>query len=248
VIGAFIARLKVSKDGYEVIKRYIWMDLQILAYKGFILFIMCFFLIPYCYAENEVDNFDAISLYNQGIDQANKGDYTGALDLLDNALAITPNFTLAHIARAGVLTEMGEYNQAIDAAKAAERLDPQNPSLLAVIANLYLLAGDYESSLKITDEAIKRDPELLEAWIIRGSAFGGIHEYKKEEEASLMALSLDPENEKAKENLNFARNFLYPTVQPVQTQPLPTQKADLKPFGIFMTIGIALFIITYKKA
>lgn len=220
---------------------------QFIAVKGFILFLICIFLIPYCSADNEIDNFDAISYYNQGIDLANTGNYTGALDLLDTALAITPNFTLAHIARAGVLTEMGEYNKAINAAKTAETLDPQNPSLLAVIANLYLLAGDYESSLKVTDEAIKRNPELLEAWIIRGSAFGGIHQYKKEEEASLMALSLDPENEKAAENLKYARKFLYPTQPPSPTQPLPTQKADLNPFGILVTVCIALFIITNKK-
>lgn len=218
------------------------MHLQCMTFYGLIILILCIILIPCSSADGGNDTFDAISQYNQGIDLANNGSYQEALHSLDNALLIAPNFTLAHIARAGVLSELGEYKKAIQAAEAAEALDPQNPSLLVIIANLYFLAGDYDSVLTLTNEAIQRDPEIPEAWIIRGSAYGALHHFKEEEEASLMALSLDPENEKAYENLNFARSSLLSIPSPTQTP-----KSELPLFSTFITIGIVSLIMYRTK-
>ncbi|MBN1167932.1 MAG: tetratricopeptide repeat protein [Methanospirillaceae archaeon] len=199
-------------------------------------------LVSHVVSDEKNDTFDAIAYYNKGVDLAHEGNYTGALQMIDQALTITPNFTLAHVTRAGIYTETGNYQEAIRAVNTALELDPGNPSLLTVIANLYLLAGDNEAVLQITDEAIRNDPMILETWIIRGSAFGSLKRYKEEEEASQMALSLSPDSVDAQINLKHARDHLYSSQIPEDTP-----KSGIWLFCPLIAIGFGLAFMCRRE-
>ena len=61
------------------------------------------------------------NLYSQSVDLANEGNYTGALAEADQALAmnVTSLVPLIQSNRAGILVELGRYNDAISAADIA---------------------------------------------------------------------------------------------------------------------------------
>ncbi len=199
-------------------------------------------LVSHVVSDEKNDTFDSIAYYNKGVDLAHEGNYTGALQMIDQALTITPNFTLAYVTRAGIYSETGDYEEAIRAVNRALDIDPGNPSLLTVIANLYLLAGDSEAALQITDEVIQRDPTILETWIIRGSAFGLLGRYKEEEEASQMALSLSPDSVDAQINLKHARDHLSLSLIPEETP-----KSGILVFCPLIALAFSLALVHRRK-
>ncbi len=69
-------------------------------------------------------NKKAINLYNSGLSKAQDGDYAGALDLMDKALARDKKFVDAHLTKAGIYGELKNYEQCIFHYEQAFVLDP----------------------------------------------------------------------------------------------------------------------------
>ena len=150
------------------------------------------------------DNFKAISLYNEASDYAYAGNFEAALEKVDEALAIIPNFTVALITKAALLSELEQYGEALEVLQAAQELNPEDPYMLANAASTYLFLGEYEYALEIIDKALSYAPEMVEAWITKGTAHGALGEYDQEIAASEEALRLDPDNKLAISNINYA--------------------------------------------
>lgn len=150
------------------------------------------------------DNMEAIKLYNSAVDNAMAGEFDQAVHMSDQALAIQPNFTLAHITRAGALMELGRMDEAGETLKAALAVTPKHPSLLTSVASYYLRTGDYRQALSYADTAITYNPSQVEAWIIKGTAHGERGEYQDEYAASEQALAIEPENSLALSNKEYA--------------------------------------------
>lgn len=106
-----------------------------------------------------------------------KGAYTTATDLLNRAVALTPDDPLALFLTARVnlcdcvnaWSRNVEEQQAIGAAALEKYLrhDPESPSGLILKSRLYQLHGRFEESLLIADSILKRDPEDTAALAIR---------------------------------------------------------------------------------
>jgi tetratricopeptide (TPR) repeat protein len=152
----------------------------------------------------EGDNFKAIALYNEASDYAYAGDFETALEKVNEALAIIPNFTVALITKGAILSELEQYGEALLVLQVAQELNPEDPYLLANVASIFLLLGEYESALEIIDTALSYSPDMVEAWITKGAVHGALGEYEQEIEASEEALRLDPDNKLAISNINYA--------------------------------------------
>ena len=150
------------------------------------------------------DNFTAIALYNEASDYAYAGDFRAALEKIDRALAIIPNFTVALVTKAAVLSELGEYEEALEILQVASELNPEDPYMLANAASTYIFLGEYEYALEVIDKALSYAPDMVEAWITKGTAHGALGEYDQEIAASEVALRLDPGNKFAISNINYA--------------------------------------------
>ena len=150
------------------------------------------------------DNIDAIGFYNNAVDNASAGRFEEAVNLTGQALSIQPNFTLALITRTGALLELGRIKEAKASLDAARSLDPEGSAVLATAASYSLQVGEYRNANQYADKALAGDPTLLEAWVIKGTAYGNLGEFQEEADASKQALLLDPSNQKALSNLQYA--------------------------------------------
>ncbi|HWQ67885.1 MAG TPA: tetratricopeptide repeat protein [Methanospirillum sp.] len=164
--------------------------------------------VPAIANETRQDNFGAIELYNKAVDAASSGNFNDALNLTGEALAIQPNFTVALVTRAGVLIALDRPEEAEDTVNRALVIDPANPSVLATASSLYIKTGDHTKALTFADTALDADPSLIEAWILKGTAHGALKEYPEELNASKSALALDPNNQLAKINYDFAQSHI----------------------------------------
>ena len=98
-----------------------------------------------------------------------KGAYIAATDLLNRALMLAPDDSLALYVTAQVnlcdcvnaWSKNVEEQQAIGAAALEKylRRNPESPRMLGLKADLYALRGKYEESLLIANSILKRDPD-----------------------------------------------------------------------------------------
>lgn len=164
---------------------------------------------------------EKIDLYNLAVDEAEAGNYSGAMGYADAAIAIDSNFTLAWVTKAGISSAQGDYTGALAAAETATHLNQNQTEAWVVGADALLNLGRYEEAVAAADKAIALDPEMIESYIIQGTAYGQMGEYEKEIEVSKRALEINPNDVRAQGNLHFAEaNAGVGTTEPTQT-PFP---------------------------
>jgi tetratricopeptide (TPR) repeat protein len=157
------------------------------------------------------DNFGAISLYNQAVDEAQAGRYEQAVVFTDKALEIQPNFTLALVTKTGILLELGRISEAEISLNKAVSLEPDNPSVLASAASMSIQTGKMQEAIHYSEQALAKDPSLVQAWIIKGTAHGERGEFQQEIDASHKALEIEPDNQLALSNLEYAQKNIIQT-------------------------------------
>lgn len=84
--------------------------------KSFFITGFCCLLIHISYAQHynpEKVNKKAVSLYNSGLIKAQDGDYSGALELMDQALTRDKKYVDAYLTKAGIYGEMKNYEKCI---------------------------------------------------------------------------------------------------------------------------------------
>lgn len=154
------------------------------------------------------DNIGAVELYNLAVDEATAGNYSQAENLTAQALSIQPNFTLALVTRTSVLISLGRINEAKESLDKALVLDPENPVVLTTAASYHLQTNENREAVQYAAKALAADPTMVEAWIIKGTAYGSLGEYEKELNASEQALNISPGNKLALTNQNYAAGML----------------------------------------
>ncbi len=147
---------------------------------------------------------DAITYYNQAVDAAANGSYEESLILINKSLEIKPDFYLAQVTKASILTHIGDYPQAEELLQMAEKTHPDNGYILAAKASLFIETGRYKDALNAAEQALEHDPTLVQAWVLKGTAHGALGEFENEINASEKALSLDPTDAGALSNYQFA--------------------------------------------
>jgi len=222
------------------------MDLNKIQLLFFILILLIFFSFSEpVMAGLKGPAIDAISYYNQAVDAASNGSVDEALYLINESLAIQPDFPLALITKAGLLIDKGHYGEAETIVTRLEHSNPDDPYVLSTKASLLVNNGKFGEALNATDKVIAKNPEIIEAWILKGTAHGGLHQYQEEISASEHALILDPNNQKARINLNYGKEMLIQhqnTSHPVDADkktPLPGYVV-LEAFLVCVFLGLVM--------
>ncbi len=155
-------------------------------------------------AAKPTENLQAYDLYLRGKNYARRmtrQDLEFALQMFENAVALDPNFALAHAAIANVCAQT-HYNYGRDpiwlkraeaASQRAVRLQPQLPEVLVAQAWILYAAQSYEDAFQCVQQAIdrKRDCEGAYYLLCRALFASGRHQ----EMASIADKALDASGE-----------------------------------------------------
>lgn len=91
-------------------------------------------------------------------------DKRAALTSFDRALGVDPNDLQAHLERAELRAEAGDFERALEDAGAARKLAPQSVNTALVLARVLARAGKKEEArrtLEALDDASKQSPEVV---------------------------------------------------------------------------------------
>jgi tetratricopeptide (TPR) repeat protein len=122
-------------------------------YKPFVLLFIVGFLIisPIIAAEDANQTANAWYWYNKAVDLANAGQFADALQANEKALSINQSMPVAWANQAGILVQLGRYDEAITAADIV--LSSNSTDLPNTYAAAYYSKGDALRALGKTDEA-----------------------------------------------------------------------------------------------
>jgi eukaryotic-like serine/threonine-protein kinase len=108
----------------------------------------------------------------------------GALDLArgnsDHALALDPNLVDAHLARATLLEQTGNKQDALDEIKKTLALDPSNPKTLLWQANIYMRLNRWADAEQTFHRVLKERPN---SWVTYNDLGFALHEQGKYQQA-----------------------------------------------------------------
>jgi tetratricopeptide (TPR) repeat protein len=133
-------------------------------------------------------------LLQQGLDAADRGSVAEAIVLLDRAVAVDPESSVAYFCRASVKGDFGEYQGAIADFQQALDLNPNLPEAHRGIGVAYYKSQQFQSAIVQYGMAIEKNPTLAYVWGDRGLARLEIGEYGSAIEDLTEAIRLDGNN------------------------------------------------------
>lgn len=89
---------------------------------------------------------------------ADKGDHRVALEQLDTALSLQPDWNQARLLQAQILTRMGASEQAFDVIQKALKREPHNTRLRLIYSQLIAKAGDMRRAREELDKILTAEP------------------------------------------------------------------------------------------
>src|ERR1700744_997011 len=119
-------------------------------------------------------------------------DYLGAVDTLNRALAIAPDYAMAHHLRGLSLSELGRHRRALAEFRQAIALDPAMTYVQYQIALQLNFLGENAEALEATDLAATLVPGDTAPLILRGSILFDLQRYDEALAAFGTALERDP--------------------------------------------------------
>jgi len=142
-------------------------------------------------AENLSITEDPVSWYERGKELYFQGQLEEALNALEKALELDPEYVDAWNGKGIVLDDLGRYEEAIEAYDKALALDPEFAYAWNNKGNALGNLGRYEEAIEAYDKALALDPEYADAWYNKGIALGNLDRYEEAIEAYEKALALD---------------------------------------------------------
>ena len=141
----------------------------------------------------------AVPFNGRGTAHAELKRYHAAVRDLSRAIALNTKYVAAYRHRADAYLALGLYREAVADATEVLTLEPDtpNPELLLLRARAY--AGDKKLNQALDDlnKVIEEKPELVDAYIERGTVFIGARRFDDAIGDLTRALELDPRNAKA---------------------------------------------------
>lgn len=137
---------------------------------------------------------DARTLYSQGGEYLEQGEYTAAIDAYRNAVSLDPEYLNAWISLAYAYAQSNKMDDAADAYEHAIAIAPDNIPALKGLSYIYSRLGKDQDALRTIDHAVELNPSDPLSWLQKGltlSALGRVNEsvpvYRK-------VLELSPDN------------------------------------------------------
>ncbi|PKL63977.1 MAG: hypothetical protein CVV32_11135 [Methanomicrobiales archaeon HGW-Methanomicrobiales-3] len=155
---------------------------------------------------------EATIYYNNAQILISDGEYARALEFLDKVLV--SNTTLLGMGdglmytykdRIALLTDLGQYEEAIAAADQAAALYPREPAIWNNKGWAYYQMGKYNEAAGAYDQAIQVNATYLKAYLNKGDALMKAGRPRDAAGAYSKALELDPGNSHATQGLNEAQ-------------------------------------------
>jgi tetratricopeptide (TPR) repeat protein len=94
--------------------------------------------------------YEAWGYLNQARTLYHQKRYNEALDVLEKTTKLKPDYGDAHYYTALVLRDLGNYQEAIIAAKKAVKINPKDCADHYLLGRLYLLVGERESTRRVS--------------------------------------------------------------------------------------------------
>jgi Flp pilus assembly protein TadD len=146
----------------------------------------------------EEDPSNAHMFYNLALALDRKGDWSGELDVLEKAVAIDPNFALAHNQMGFLNFQSGRNAEAEREYKIAVTLNPHHSEAKNNLGFLYSQQGKDSEAEQMFRQAIEDDPGYVAAYVNLAVSLASQSRFMEAQSALQNASRLDPGNEQAR--------------------------------------------------
>jgi tetratricopeptide (TPR) repeat protein len=151
---------------------------------------------------------DSLSLVKKGDSLIEAGDYQGALDAYDQAIALTPDYFNAWIGKAYAQTRQGNYSAAIESYEAALAIQPNSTFAWRSYGYVLGQAGQNQEALAAFETAIQIDPRDSSAWVNKGLTLSVMGRFNESIQAYQEAIRISPSDFYAWFSLGVSWNAL----------------------------------------
>lgn len=141
------------------------------------------------------------SLYQQACSAEYKEDYKTAVDKLLQALNLSSNDVMIYTKLAGVYSEMGEYDKALQTYEKVAELKPSDGYIYLSVGSIYENQGKYQDALNAYNKVAEMCPEYLYNYLNIANVQYQLRDYKSAIENYNKFLSTYSQHVEARENL-----------------------------------------------
>ena len=154
-------------------------------------------------------SLDALRAFSEAGESFRHGDMKASQILLQQAVALDPNFASAYRAIGSTYYNLGDFNQAAAFYKKAfdlrERTTERERLGIEVMYYGYGL-NDYEESIRRTRQLLEIYPNATNSWVSLSNLYTNLGEYPQAIDAAAQATRLDPQSSVA--TVELARSYL----------------------------------------
>lgn len=144
---------------------------------------------------------EANSLYQQACSAEYREDYKTAVDKLLQALNLANNDVMIYTKLAGVYSEMGEYDKALETYSKVAELKPSDGYIYLSVGSIYENLGKYQDALNAYNKVAEMCPEYLYNYLNIANVQYQLRDYKSAIENYNKFLSTYSQHIEARENL-----------------------------------------------
>lgn len=138
--------------------------------------------------------FTALQYTEQGATFYDKREYNKAIEVLNKALEINPEYSNAWSWLGAVYNDLGDTGKAIECNNKAIEIDPKNALAWNNLGVSYSHIGDFDKSVEYYKKATQLDPNLMYSWGNLARAYTDAGNFSKAIEYAEKAISLNPKH------------------------------------------------------
>lgn len=120
--------------------------------------------------------------------------YQSAIDWVNAALKLNNHYAPAYECLALMKSEQGLYQEALDSAYQAHRLEPNTLSYFTLMANNFISVGRVEEAIKWASTVVQKDSKNADAYQALGAANAKLKRYQQAFDNYVKAHRLEPAN------------------------------------------------------
>ncbi|PHX56216.1 hypothetical protein CP500_006525 [Tychonema bourrellyi FEM_GT703] len=150
----------------------------------------------------QADLADAELLLGRDLQQ--QGEFRGAIECYERAIAIAPNNAIAYSNLGVIKQQQGELVEAIAYYRKALEIDPNLAEILSNLGSALADAGETEEAIAVYDRALSLNPNCAEAWINLGLARENQGDLVEAINCYQQGIQLNPNSAEAYLNLGIA--------------------------------------------
>jgi len=199
---------------------------------------------------------EATQWYDQGTAAIAAGNNTAAIQVFDQAIALTPTYFEAWDAKADALNRDGQFSEALRASDRALGINPEYVqgwiNRGQILYNMGYVYEDqkndltkaneyYNQQLLAFEKAISLDPTNADAWFNKGYALAGMKRYDEAIAAFDTVKQINPDYPKIDQNKKIA--------QQLRNQAMPDYMKFLPVIAMIavVIIGIAIWFVFLRE-